>query len=331
MEADPSLLARAIPEWLELVSLAFCMGAIVCLLWVVAPQPGDGTSDRERVVPALRDVLGFATVALLATSALGLLVRSAEMSGSPLAEGFAALPTVVLRTHIGHAWVLRIAAILSLSLMILAARRFHRSRSFQYAMLGCTLIVCALGSASGHASDAGDFNIPEMIDWLHLVGAMVWGGGLLVLSTAILPGLVKQGSGAVRAIADIAARFSTIAGFAMAFVAVTAVYQERAYAGSVQSLAGSDYGRIVIAKIVLFLLLLLLGAFNRYIHVPRLRDRARATEEPGALLAARFRFAVALEALLIVAVLLCAALLRHEMPSRHTGLRATRAEQTSAR
>lgn len=95
----------------------------------------------------------------------------------------------------------------------------------------------------------------------------------------------------------------------MGLIAVTSAYQEWAYGGSVERLVQSPYGRTIIAKIALFSVLLILGAFNRYISVPRLQARE-------ALAAERFMRTVRLEAFLLVGVLLCAALLRHQAPAR---------------
>jgi copper transport protein len=172
---------------------------------------------------------------------------------------------------------------------------------------------------------------------LHLLPALVWGGGLLVLSLVILPRLVKEGDRAAPSLAGVASRFSRIAGISVAFIAITAPYQAWAYGGSVDAVMASPFGRTAIAKTVLFSALIALGAFNRYISVPRLREwagsaRTRrgmlgslaaaalsplARDARGALAAARFTRSVKLEALLLVAALLCAALLRHEVPARH--------------
>ena len=182
-------------------------------------------------------------------------------------------------------------------------------------MLACVLVVSTMDSASGHPSDAGDLSVAEIVDWLHLVAALIWGGGLLVLSWAILPRLVKDGARGARSMAGIATRFSRIAGWAVGFIAITAPYQTWAYGGGIEELARSPYGRILVTKVVLFVLLLVLGAFNRYVSVPRLHEWARSGNEPRA--AAQFTRTVTLEALLVVAVLLCAAFLRHEVPARH--------------
>jgi len=340
-----SLLLHVIPEWVELASLACCIGVPVCLLWVLGPTQDGTPSDRRSVLDGVWRLLSIGAVALFASSIVGVLVRTAEMSGYPMTGILAVLPTVVLRTHLGHAGILRMAAIVALGGTMMVARRSSHVRLFPYLMLGCAVVVSAMDSASGHASDAGDFNAHEITDWLHLLAAMVWGGGLLVLSLVILPRLAKQGDRAARSMAEVATRFSRIAGIGVGFIILTAPYQEWAYGGSVEGLVRSPYGRTVIAKIVLFSLLLGLGAFNRYISVPRLQEWAgSATTRRGTLgrfvtplllplergargpqVAIRFTRAVKLEAFLLAVVLLCAALLRHEVPARHAGEHSRRA------
>jgi putative copper resistance protein D len=330
------LFLRASPEWLELVSLATCVGVLVCSLWVLGPIRGDALPGQESLRAATWRLLRVAAPALLASSVLGLLVRVTEMSGYPITGVLAALPTVLLHTHFGRTWILRMAAIVALSVTILA-RRFRRVRLLEGVMLGFALVVSAMDSASGHAADAGDFSAAELVDLLHLWAALVWGGGLLVLSWVVLPRLVEQGDLAARSIAGVATRFSRVAGIGAGVIALTAPYQAWAHGGSVEGLASSPYGQAVLAKSVLFAVLLTLGAFNRYVSVPRLQAWAGvattsrgtaarliapalsllARDARGPLSAARFARTVRLESILLVAVLLCAALLRHEVPARH--------------
>jgi putative copper export protein len=259
------------------------------------------------------------------------------MSGQPISGVLPALPTVVLRTHLGKVWIIRMSALALLAMAVAAGRRRPRSRRLPYLMLGCAIVISATESASGHASDAGDFSVPEIMDWLHLLGPMVWGGGLLVLSLVILPRLVKEGDRAATSVAHVATRFSAVAGVAVALIALTAVYQTWIYAGSAEALVRSPYGWTVIAKIVLFGFLLCLGAFNRYVSIPRLQEwagsartrrsvlgrliapvlRPLARDARGPLVAKQFARSVKLEAFLLLAVLLCAALLRREVPARH--------------
>jgi putative copper export protein len=264
-------------------------------------------------------------------------MRAAEISAQPVSGVFPVLPTVILRTHYGRVWLLRVIALVLLSVGLMARKRSKESRGYLFSMLTLAVVVAATESASGHASDKGDLSIPEIVDWLHLLGTSVWGGGLLVLSLFILPALVAPGDRSAPLIADAAGKFSRIAGYAVGIVGITAVYNALLFIGSYEALSKAPYGKAVIVKTILFILLLLLGAVNRYVNVPSLRrwadisphgqgiaDRIAALlsahilpGRSGPDIARRFAKSVKVESLLIIAVLLCAAFLRHQVPARH--------------
>ncbi len=329
-------LLHVIPGWLELLSLAFCVGVLVCRLWVFPPS-ADNASACESSLASVWRLFGIGIFVMILCALSNLLVRAVEMSGAPVLSVFPVLPIVLFRTHFGGVWIIRISAEI---LALFAIKVFgHRRDSGMFtAFLLCLMVVVsATESASGHASDAGDFSLPEIADWLHLLASSVWGGGLIVLSRYLLPAILRPDSGAASPVAGAARRFSRIAGFAVATVAITALYNGLSYVGSFEALWKSPYGLTVIAKIALFLFLVNFGAFNRYISVPLLQEWAGASSErrgivtrmaikssPGLQLGGngfrvglRFRRSVKVEAAIVVAIFLCAALLRHEVPARH--------------
>jgi putative copper resistance protein D len=276
-------------------------------------------------------------VAMTASSFGDLLVRAAEMSGQPLSAAFSVLPMVVSRTHLGHVWFIRITALTILSILAIGGGRHRESRPFILSMLCLLGLVAMTKSASGHGADAGDFSLAEMMDWLHLMAVSFWGGGILVLSAAILPELAGTGGPSAAPLAGIAGRFSRLAGVAVGIIAITSLYNAWSLVGSFGALFKAPYGWTVIAKAILFFLLICLGAFNRYVRVPFLRERAglpRFTARPamggisrvlGQRLGSaddsqfmhRFMGSIRTEAFLMVLVLLCASLLRHQIPARH--------------
>jgi copper resistance protein D len=280
---------------------------------------------------------GVSVAVLFASSVADLLVRAVEMSGNPIPSVIPVLPTVIFRTHYGSVWLIRIAVLVLLSILLRTGRRYLDSNGFLLFLLALGLIAAMTETATGHASDAGDFSVAEIMDWLHLAAASVWGGGLFVLSLIILPKLTGRGEQKAPLIAGCARRFSRIAAIAVWIIALTAVYHARVYVGSVDALVKTPYGQTIIAKIVLFFFLLSLGAFNRYIIVPRLQEWAGVrTTKPGAMrrlvssilapfvtnlreyrAALQFMRSVRTEALLMLGVLLCVSLLRHEVPARH--------------
>jgi len=326
-----------IPEWFELAALSFCIGLLGCRLWVSTLSANAGFIDKEHILANMRRLLGVCMALMLFSSGVNLIWRAAEMSGRPLSIVFPVLPTVIFRTHLGRAWIIRIGALILLSLTLMVGRRFRDSRGFTGFMLGIAVIIAMTESASGHASDKGDFSVPEIMDFLHLLAACAWGGGLLALSLVILPNLARAGDQTAALIADIARRFSRIAGIAVGIIAITALYNAWAFVGSFEAIWTSPYGWTVFAKVILFSLLISLGAFNRYVSVPLLQECGGASRTgrgmitrgashlfsqyfrnpDGLTIAFRFKRSVKIEAMLMLGVFLCAAMLRHEIPARH--------------
>jgi putative copper resistance protein D len=326
-----------IPEWGELMALAFCIGTLVCRIWVLPTLAGNELPPQGNQLFSMWRPFGICMAAMLASGIADLLMRSVQMSGRPFSEICSVLPIVLSQTHYGHVWLVRISTLVLSAITLMAGRRHLDSRNLQFSMLILFLVVSMTLSASGHSSNEGDFSIPEIMDWLHLVAASVWGGGLFVLSIVILPRLVKPDTGQEVLIADVARQFSTIAGIFVGVMLITALYNAWHFVSSVSAFWKTPYGRIAGVKAVLLLPLLLLGAFNRYINVPLLQQWAGLPlkyknlisrfvlrlygqlkqSRDGRLIPFRFMNSVRVEAVLIAGLLFWAALLRHEIPSRH--------------
>ncbi|HXX57558.1 MAG TPA: CopD family protein [Thermodesulfovibrionales bacterium] len=339
---------HTVPEWFALISLTFSIGTLVCRLWVLEASGKNEGFDQGDLLSHLWRFFAIGIAILIMSSIADLFVRAIEISGQPLATVSLVLPTVVLKTHIGHVWLIRMAALALLSITFVGARRYRDSRGLLLFMLGLALVVSMTESASGHASDKGDFSFSEMMDWLHLMAASVWGGGLILLSVVVLPELARQGEGIAPLNASVASRFSNIAGVAVGVVVVTSLYNAWSYVGSFVAFWKTPYGYTAAAKIFLFPLIMYLGAFNRYVSVPLLQQcscyfsrnpgllekvavrvfpRYLCTEEKS-LIFSRFMLSVKVEAFLIILVLLCAALLRHEVPARHAAHMEHHGEKT---
>jgi putative copper export protein len=323
-------------EWVQLICLAFCIGVIVCRLWFFSPSTQAEFSYEGNVVAGMWKLFCFGLAVMIVGSVAGLVFRSMEMSGQPVSEIASVLPLVLFKTHYGTVWIVRIVALILLALSKTAVR-YRDARTFLIFLLILALAVSMTSSASGHGSDAGDFSVPEIMDWLHLIAACLWGGGLLVLTFSVLPGLIGREEASAPLLSRIAGRFSAMAGVAVAVTAVTAAYNFLIDVRSIKAMVETPYGLVVAAKILLFGILINFGAFNRYVSVPLLREWAGGSAEiggtidriagkffapfrrnrSGAVVALRFKRLVGLETVLILAVLFCAGLLRHEIPARH--------------
>ncbi|MBJ6725328.1 copper resistance D family protein [Geomesophilobacter sediminis] len=324
-----SLLAL-LPSWIEILSLTICTGAVLGAGWLTSTPDSPPLLWRDN---NLGKVFGIGIGAAFLSAALAFLVRSTEMGDVPLSEVVPMLPAV-LRSHYGQLWLGRMVALALLSGTALAARRLEQRGSLSWVMMALIAVVCGTESATGHAADAGDFTLPEFMDGLHLMAVLIWCGGLIALDRAVLRDATEE---VAPRVAEAVSRFSRVAGWAVLVVAATAAYNTVINLDEVSSLMTTLYGGIVVGKGALFCALLEVGAFNRYLVVPALRESAGldplrstligpiAAAVAGAnpslvgkgTVVRRFRATVRIEILLLVVMLLLATVLRHETPAKY--------------
>src|SRR3569623_1714949 len=176
-------------------------------------------------------------------------------------------------------------------------------------------------STAGHAGDDGLFTLVNAAKTLHIIGAILWGGGILALTLIVLPALLRSEPAAQgRAlIADTSLRLSTLAAVALAMVVIPGVYNAWLLIGSWDRLVTTSYGQVLIAKVSLVGVMALLGALNRYRYVPRTLFPLPRFIRIGGTLAAVLHFLRSLrwEMTLLIAVLALAAALSQQTPAIH--------------
>lgn len=183
------MIIEVISRWIELISLIFLTGKVLCRLWVIAPVRS-GTLN-ETAFPNMWRLFGPAIGVMAAAATLCLLARVAETRFISIMAAVNLFP-VAVQTHIGRVWLIRISLLALLAVIFLGLRGKRREgRTALLTMLLIILLVSMTESAYGHAAYKGDSSAREIMDWLHLLGAMVWGGGLFVLSLFILPQIIK--------------------------------------------------------------------------------------------------------------------------------------------
>ena len=100
---------------LDLLALVTCLGTLSCRLWVL-PRPAtvEDTAILFLLYAVLWRLLGGCLIALTVSSVGELLGRTLTMSGLPLAMLGRTLPIVLLRTHYGRVWFVRLGALVVL-------------------------------------------------------------------------------------------------------------------------------------------------------------------------------------------------------------------------
>jgi len=119
---------------------------------------------------------------------------------------------------------------------------------------------------SGHAATGPDAAVGALVGVVHFSAAAVWFGGLVLLGTCVLP---SAEAGLLRAVP----RFSSVAFTAMVVIVVTGMVQSWRQVGSLQALGETAYGRLLVAKVAVFLLLIAVAARSRVLVRRKLMAR----------------------------------------------------------
>ncbi len=240
----PSVLGGA-GRWGFYGGVAFLLGA--AWVWSLAiPRASEET---------LRPLWLAWVAAILGVAAIGEAQR--EDAGATLGQ--------FLGTSLGPALAWRVTPLLGAGGALLAAGTRHgRPRRIALGVLG----VCVLGAMladvmAGHAAaGSGTWWWAQiMSQWTHFAAIGAWLGGLAALLLAVRGAPDGEKAAAAR-------RFSTVAGIALAVVAVTGTVQAVHEVGAWERLTTTPFGRLVMLKGGLLLALAMLGAVNRYRSVP---------------------------------------------------------------
>ncbi len=167
----------------------------------------------------------------------------------------------------------------------------------QRAVLLAAAGVAAAGPAlAGHTRSYQPEWLLLLVDTLHLWTGAAWLGGLVGLALT-LPLL----TGRERDAAELLSRFSTTAAAFLVVVAVTGSVQAWRILGSWSALVETTYGRLLLAKLGIVLVVVAAAAWNRFRLLPGVRRAA--TTSARASTAAALRRTVSVEAVLLLAVL----------------------------
>jgi putative copper export protein len=306
----------AIPAWHEAIT-GFDVLAVTLIVGAVAARlawlPGANRACHLQQ-GLLRRLDGFfgATLGLLTlTSIATLFARTIAISGEPFPQVAGVVPLVLKQTDFGRMWLARAAAELLMWLLwMLPGVRKRWSPAWGLALL--VGVVAFTRSATGHAGDHGDFEWPVWVDWLHLISAGLWGGAIVAFVLAVRPVLRQPQH---RDAAAIVRRYSMLAAAGLALAAATGICNAWQRVGGWQPLWTTHYGWILDAKLVLVIAMAILGATNRFRHVPAVLAAARTGDPRSWLQALRGLSRTSLaEAVLWLAIIVAVALLLSGVP-----------------
>jgi copper transport protein len=247
--------------------LALLIGGIVFMSFVF--PPGRRTRRGRMIVWAGWAGTVVATVA-------GIALEGVYAAALPLSKVFdASIFGDVLDTRYGRVSVVRLILLVAafpLLRVLFAPRVARHDRAVRrlprwwFAATG--LVVAGLSFTPGLAGHAGTgeytgFAIPA--DAIHVLAMACWLGGLVLLLAVVLPRTdpdeLRQGIN----------RYSALALGSIVALVVTGGFQAWRQVGSFTALRDTDYGKLLIAKLVAFAALIVAAAFSREIVNRRFR------------------------------------------------------------
>jgi copper transport protein len=238
----------------------------------VARLPTPAWQLTRRVEARAWWLLRVAWWATVVATLAGLLLHGPFTAGLPLSRALdpTLLANTVWGTRFGGIWAVRVLLLLLLAAFLHAWARQEAGWTRTSAWVAVGVLAAALTvtpALSGHAGAGPDGAVGALVGVIHFSAAAVWFGGLVLLGTCVLP---SAEVGLLRAVP----RFSSVAFTAMVVIVVSGLAQSWRQLGSLQALGETAYGRLLVAKVAVFLLLIAVAGRSRVLVRRRLAARA---------------------------------------------------------
>jgi copper transport protein len=274
-----------------------------------ALSPPLGTQNKMQA--RWRQLTWGALILALVTHVASLLAEASLVQDPEVGR---AIERMLLTTRFGALWMARSAVLLVLVLALGNDRKLRAAETLTLLALGMgALLTVSLG---GHSAAAqGTLSPALLFDWLHMICVALWVGGLFHFLAALV---TPAPAGSRTAwLAWMVPHFSALALPATAVIALTGLYNSSVQISTPEALIRTAYGQTLAVKVVLFSVMIGLGALNLLFIGPRIKRAAQGVmPEQAFRIAARFRLSLAAEVLLGVGIIFLAGLLTLEPPAR---------------
>ncbi|MCP9234139.1 copper homeostasis membrane protein CopD [Mesorhizobium sp. LMG 17147] len=241
----------AFARWVYFLSVMVLFGSALFPFYALDRTMAPAPAHLPRNVnPAL-------ALAAVTSAAIWLLCFTAGLSGR---EGMVeTLRGVLMESDFGTVWFVRISLVLLLLVISFSGR--------PELMVGPAFLLLTCEGWQGHAAAWGF--VGSLTQALHVAGAGAWIGGLLPLGRLIAAAQRRPSevAGAETALW----RFSRFGMVAVALIVVTGAMNTWRMLGGFPDPSNS-YGRALLLKISLFVAMLGLAVYNRYVLVSRMKS-----------------------------------------------------------
>ena len=275
----------------------FWVGAQLWLNFVLqlsAEKHAEERDINERVERRFERRFSLPTLLVLLLANIGVLVGQAvNLTGGDWGQALAPglLQKLATSGRFGAFWLTR-EGVLLLAIVIAVSMLLRQQRPrlvktllpLVNLLLGLALFIAITMSSHAAAVSSNLVAFAIMVDWLHLLAAALWVGGMFYIATTYLPVLKKRSvPEAARSLTTLLPYFSPLAIAGVLIMAVTGPLSASFHLTSWSQFIDTAYGRALLVKIALVGGLLLTSA----IHVGLLRPGVKKEYEKYCYAAAR--------------------------------------------
>ena len=262
---DPLILLRAI----HIAATALASGTVFFMVLVAEPAASAALAD----FPAMRRRLTWMVWIALAIAVLSglawLVWLSADIYGAPIVEVclHGGVWSVLTDTRFGLVFTARFALAVLLGVLML----WPATRLLQLAAAaGLIALIALIGHAGTTPGTAGNIHLAS--DMVHLLAAGAWLGGLPALAMLLARARHTDDAAWRRFASGATRRFSWLGIVSVGALLASGIVNSWNLMGGPCELVTTDYGRLVLLKIGLFVAMVAIATVNRFHLTPRLPE-----------------------------------------------------------
>jgi copper transport protein len=281
-----------VARWALFGALALLIGPLVVRLLILRGAVPDALEKRFHLVSVVAAFL------VIDVGIAGFVLRASNALQLPIADlPYGDLQPFAEKTRFGIAFLVMTLGFGVVAALLLVGWVFDRLE-LRWPALAIALALASGLSLSGHqATEPNASWLAEFADWLHLVAASVWVGGVAALAFFVWPLAPSLRRTAFLGFARLAVLLVAVMVLAGGYLALVRLPE-------LSDLWETLYGRLLLMKVAIVALALVWGAVHHFVVRPRLE----AGEEPDV------HPSLVGEAIVAFSVLLAAAILTNVAP-----------------
>jgi putative copper resistance protein D len=293
------------------IGFAWVIGVLAARSWLMKQDTAWQQLVFRRLHPAMLAGLLACTTGLF----LSLWTESAMMGDVAWLAAWPVCAQMMTTTHYGHAGVAAMALLVVSMLAHWFLQRPGAGTAYLGMMAALLMLVAAARVTIGHAYEHGPLSVAAAAEWVHLLCMALWAGIVFVAGWLVLPSMLRMESAPSVERAAYLSSMSNWAAAAVTGIVATGAYNAYRVLGSPRDLLEERYGYVLLIKLLLVLIAIALGGFNRFFGLPAccaMQPSPAAARGLGTVMRV-----LRLESLVLILILLAAAMLTNSAPPGH--------------